>query len=188
MVRRIFITIGQQLCREGHIDAPRDVFYLEIGEIQDGDTASYRALIAGRKAEYAEYEKLPGHARLVFRGDALVDGDAPAKWAGGFDGVGASGGKLTAEAVVLESPEEDADVRGKIIVARTTDPGWVFLLAMAGGIVAEKGSLLSHTAIVSRELMIPAVVAVESAASVIKTGDIVSLDGDTGRVEIVRAC
>ena len=187
MVRRIFITVGQQLHRDGYIDEPLDVFYLEIREIQKVDTVAFRGLVASRKAEYAEYEQLPAHTRLVFRGDTLVDENVPTKWSGGYSGVGVSEGHVTAEAVVLESPDEKAEVKGKIVVTKTTDPGWVFLLAMASGIVAEKGSLLSHTAIVARELKIPAVVAVESATSVIKTGDIVSLDGDTGRVEIVRA-
>ena len=187
MVRRIFITVGEHLCRDGHIDEPFDVFYLEIGEIREGDAGSYRRIIAGRKAEYAGYEKLPAHSRLIFRGDTLVDEKAPVHWTGGYTGIGTSAGSVTAEAVVLESPNENADVRGKIIVTKTTDPGWVFLLTMASGIVAEKGSLLSHTAIVSRELKIPAVVAVENAASVIKTGDIIKINGETGRVEIVQA-
>lgn len=187
MVRRIFMHVGAQLHRDGHIDNPLDVFYLEIGEIQHEDMAIFRQKVASRKVEYTEYEKLPAHSRLVFRGDTLVDENTPTKWTGGYTGVGASVGAITAEAVVLESPNDDADVKGKIIVTKTTDPGWVFLLALAGGIVAEKGSLLSHTAIVSRELGIPAVVAVESATSVIKTGDIIRLDGDTGKVEILRS-
>lgn len=186
MVRRIFISIGKHLHQDGYINEPFDVFYLEIGEIIENDTNSFRKKIADRKAEYTEYEKLLPRSRLVFRGDKLVDEKTPSKWTGGFTGTGVSPGIITAEAVVLESPDEKSYVNGKIIVTQTTDPGWVFLLTMAGGIIAEKGSLLSHTAIVSRELKIPAVVAVENAVSVIKTGDIVKIDGDTGRVEIVR--
>ena len=187
MVRRIFITIGENLHKDGHIEEPFDVFYLEIGEIQNGNTDTYRQMIANRKDEYGVYERLPAQSRLVFRGDALVDENAPANWTKGFTGIGTSAGCITAEAVVIESPMDNVDVKGKIIVTKTTDPGWVFLLAMASGIVAEKGSLLSHTAIVSRELKIPAVVAVDNAAAVIKTGDIIKIDGETGRVEIVQA-
>ena len=187
MVRRIFITIGERLHQSGHIDEPSDVFYLEVGEIQEGDAVLFRQKVATRKTEYAEYEKLPAHSRLVFRGDTLVDEKVPANWTDGCTGIGASAGCVTAEAVVLESPNENVDVKGKIIVTKTTDPGWVFLLTMASGIVAEKGSLLSHTAIVSRELKIPAVVAVDNATIVIKTGDIIKINGETGRVDIVQA-
>ncbi len=46
----------------------------------------------------------------------------------------------------------------KIIVARMTDPGWVFLMAAAAGLIVERGSLLTHTAIIGRELGIPTIV------------------------------
>lgn len=61
-----------------------------------------------------------------------------------------------------------------------TDPGWVYLLTQAKGIIAEKGSLLSHTAIISRELGIPSVVNVSQATSQFQTGDWVTIDGQTG--------
>jgi len=187
MARCIFMRIGELLCEGKHIDEWFDVFYLEISEIENGDYASFKQKITERKLEYEEYEKLPAHSRLVFRGNKLIDENIAKNWTGEFTGIGTSGGSITAEAVVLESPNEKVDVKGKIIITQTTDPGWVFLLTMASGIVAEKGSLLSHTAIVSRELNIPAVVAVESATSVIKTGDIIEINGDTGRVKIVQA-
>lgn len=187
MVRKIFLTIGARLYEAGHIEQPFDVFYLEIKEIESGEYSFLKHLVSQRKEEYAEYEKLPAHTRLVFRGETLVDEKTAVNWTGGFTGIGTSMGSVTSEAVVLQSYDEKADVKGKIIVTKTTDPGWVFLLTMASGIVAEKGSLLSHTAIVSRELRIPAVVAVDSATTVIKTGDIIRIDGETGSVEIVQA-
>ena len=67
-----------------------------------------------------------------------------------------------------------------------TDPGWVFLLASAKGIVTEKGSLLSHTAIIARELRIPSIVAVENATELLKNGDIVEMDGSTGDIHILQ--
>ncbi len=72
------------------------------------------------------------------------------------------------------------------MVARTTDPGWVFLLANAKGIITEKGSLLSHTAIIARELKIPSIVAVENATELLKTGDIVEMDGNTGEIRVIK--
>ena len=187
MVRRIFMRIGEILANDGFIENSRDVFYLTIEEIESGGFRGFSQLAAGRKIEYDAYDRLPGHERLVFRGEKLVDEKIAKNWTGSFTGIGTSMGSITAEAVVLESPSEDIDVKGKIIVTKTTDPGWVFLLTMAGGIVAEKGSLLSHTAIVSRELAIPAVVAVENATAVIKTGDVIHIDGEIGRVTIVKS-
>ena len=74
----------------------------------------------------------------------------------------------------------------KIIITKMTDPGWVFLLASSIGIVSEKGSLLSHTAIISRELKIPSIVGVENATSIIKTGDYIRIDANTGIIKIIK--
>lgn len=67
-----------------------------------------------------------------------------------------------------------------------TDPGRVFLLVCSKGVIGEKGSLLSHTAIISRELKIPAVVGAEKVTSKNNTGDYIRLNGSTGEVEILK--
>ena len=67
-----------------------------------------------------------------------------------------------------------------------TDPGWVFLLATAKGIISEKGSLLSHTAIISRELKIPSIVGVNNLLNTIKSGDEIEMDGNTGIITIIK--
>lgn len=71
-------------------------------------------------------------------------------------------------------------------MTKLTDPGWVFLISRASGIIAEKGSILSHTAIISRELKKPAVVGVKSAMKILKSGDIVELDGEKGIITILN--
>ena len=105
--------------------------------------------------------------------------------ANGLTGVPCSAGQAEGEALVIKDVKDAKDVKGKILIARMTDPGWVFLLASASGIISEKGSLLSHTAIISRELGIPAVVGVTDATDIIKTGDTVKIDGTSGKIEIV---
>ena len=68
------------------------------------------------------------------------------------------------------------------MVARFTDPGWITLFANAAGILVERGSLLSHSAIVARELNIPAIVGLTGVTRWLKTGDIVVMDGGSGVV------
>ena len=84
---------------------------------------------------------------------------------------------------MIETPDDKLDTTGKILVTRSTDPGWVFLIQRAAGIVAEKGSLLSHTAIISRELHKPAVVGVKDCTKLLKTGDRVELDAYSGTIK-----
>ncbi|MFY9379681.1 MAG: PEP-utilizing enzyme, partial [Acutalibacteraceae bacterium] len=75
----------------------------------------------------------------------------------------------------------------EILVAERTDPGWITLFSMASALVVERGSLLSHAAIVSREMGIPAVVSVDDATTIIKDGDIIRVNGMTGTVEILES-
>lgn len=90
--------------------------------------------------------------------------------------------------LLIETPSPLLDTKGKILVTKMTDPGWVFLIAPAKAIVSEKGSLLSHTAIISRELKKPAVVGIEHITEYLKTGDRIRVDGDAGTVTILPDC
>ncbi|MBP5565600.1 MAG: hypothetical protein J6X45_07770, partial [Lachnospiraceae bacterium] len=67
-----------------------------------------------------------------------------------------------------------------------TDPGWVFLLTSAKGVISEKGSLLSHTAIISRELKLPSIVGVKDLMLTIRSGDVIRMNGDNGKIKIIK--
>ena len=67
-------------------------------------------------------------------------------------------------------------------MAERTDPGWILLFAGAAGVVVERGSVLSHSAIVARELGIPAVVSVAGLTSWLTTGDLIEVNGTSGVV------
>ena len=70
----------------------------------------------------------------------------------------------------------------EILVADHTDPGWILLFSSAAGLLVEHGSLLSHAAIVSREMGLPCIVSLPGVTSWLKTGDWVEFDGGTGLV------
>ena len=74
--------------------------------------------------------------------------------------------------------------KGNIIVTKRTDPGWISLFPLASGLVVEHGSMLSHSFVVAREMGLPAIVGVHDATKVIKTGDVITLDGVKGVVII----
>ena len=97
-------------------------------------------------------------------------------------GIGASPGKVSGRVRVIDNPANAKLEQGEILVAEYTDPGWIMLFPSASGILVERGSLLSHSAIVSRELGIPAVVGITGLLDNLKTGDMVELDGTTGIV------
>jgi pyruvate,water dikinase len=99
--------------------------------------------------------------------------------------VACSAGRVQARARVVRTPEQNLDIRGEILIAPMTDPGWVFLMVPAAGLVVERGSILSHTAIIGRELGIPTVVGVADATTLIADGQLVEIDGGTGVVRVL---
>ncbi|NUL44568.1 pyruvate, phosphate dikinase [Cellulosimicrobium funkei] len=100
-------------------------------------------------------------------------------------GVPASPGVATGRAQVVRGPGDFAAVRpGDVLVCRETDPAWTPLFTIAAAVVTETGGVLSHAAIVAREVGIPAVLAVPRAAEVLAGGARVRVEGTVGRVTI----
>jgi pyruvate,water dikinase len=100
-------------------------------------------------------------------------------------GIAASGGVATGRARVTRTLEEGAALQpGEVLIAPFTDPGWTPLFAVAAAVVTDLGGVLSHGAIVAREYGIPAVVNTRHATARIRTGQIVTVDGNTGTVRI----
>ena len=77
---------------------------------------------------------------------------------------------------------DQAQGAGEILVAARTDSGWVMLFPAAVGLLVEHGSLLSHSAIVSRELGLPSIVSIPGLTAWLRTGDLVEFDGAAGAV------
>jgi len=86
----------------------------------------------------------------------------------------------------VEDVQEIESAQDRIIVTKMTDPGWVYLLTQGKGVIAEQGSLLSHTAIISRELGIPSIVNVRGACSQLQNGDWIEMDGLTGKIRLIK--
>jgi pyruvate,water dikinase len=101
-------------------------------------------------------------------------------------GIPVSRGLVKARARIVNSVAEAAALQpGEIMVVSFTDIGWTPYFSLIAGLVTEIGSPLSHGAVVAREYGIPAVVSAKGARQLIKTGDLVVLDGEKGIVELV---
>jgi len=194
LVRSIFRSIGRHFAEGRVLDAPEDIFYLELEEVRAfvrGDsTTDLQTLASARREEYRRYRAmppLPDHFVTYGAGEPeLPEPDSHAAGKGTvLSGLGACPGVVEAPAVVLLEPDGSAKLDRRILVARQTDPGWVVLFPAISGLVVERGSMLSHSAIVAREMGIPAVIGVRGAAERLHTGDPLRLDGAKGTVEIV---
>lgn len=100
-------------------------------------------------------------------------------------GVPASPGLATGTTCVLRGPGDFHRLqRNQIIVCRTTDPAWTPLFRHAAGIITEIGGVLSHAAIVARELGIPALLSVPHATTRFPDGTNITIDGTTGHIHV----
>jgi len=97
-------------------------------------------------------------------------------------GTGCCLGVVTGSVKVLRTSTEDARLDGEILVAERTDPGWVPLYPSVSGLLIERGSILSHSAIVAREMGIPTIVGIAGLVTTLETGQVVTMDGATGTV------
>jgi rifampicin phosphotransferase len=191
--RRVFLAMGRELAAHGTLEAPRDIFYLTVQEVLgaiEGFAVSNNLadLVTMRKREWQAAITRPDPAERVVMHGAIVTATrtdtAPAIVSTDAlqSGTGCSAGVKTGIARVIRDPRTEALVAGEILVARHTDPGWIAVFSNASAIVVERGSLLSHSAIVARELGIPCVVALKGATHWIKSGDTITVDGAAGTV------
>lgn len=106
---------------------------------------------------------------------------------GALEGQGVSPGIAEGIALVLENPNDalSSDFKNFILVTKNTDPAWVYIMSRSQGLISEKGSLLSHTAIIGRELNIPTIVGVKMATQKIKNGERIRIDATKGTIEIL---
>jgi rifampicin phosphotransferase len=200
-VRRLFLEAGRRFQALGRLDDARDIFYLELGEIlafNDGTatTSDLRSLTAVRKREFEGYRNLPAPAeRFETRGPVYhaqtyrsskpseaIKGDGEER-----NGLGCCPGVVRGTACVVRDPKHAQLTAGCILVADHTDPGWIMLFPSARGLLVERGSLLSHSAIVARELGIPAVISIPGLLDWLSDGDEVELDGAAGTVRRLTA-
>ena len=180
------------------LEKPEDIFYLTVDELEahhEGRSIStdLKGLAALRKVEFSAYEAqdLPHHFqttgavyfgnRYRYSGTITIDPNAEV-----LHGLGCYPGKVHAPVSVIFHPDEAEDLTGTILCTVRTDPGWAPLFPSVSGILVERGSTLSHSAVVARELGIPAVVNIPGLTQILVHGDVVTMDGDAGTVERKR--
>lgn len=202
VVRQLFLAMGQKLTVQHALHEPRDIFYLTQEEIFDFITTARQAdastghgpcnlnsIVSKRKPQYAGHENTHVPERFASTGTTmpvfgLQDETAAIAMETHLKGIAASAGTVRGTVHVVRHPHEVAVLQGHILVTVSTDPGWVVLFPGCGGILVERGSLLSHAAIVSREMGIPCIVGIKDLTRQLQTGDEVVMNGATGDITV----
>lgn len=195
LVRNVVYEVGRRLLEAGVLHSMDEVAYLDFediraylaGELSEAE-AFDRAKIDGARRLHEYHKRLP-EPPLTFVGEhdpasavrPVPDGEH-------LEGLGSSPGRVVGRARVVEDLVWQADEfqAGEILITRYTDATWTPLFAIAGGVVTDIGSMLSHSSIVAREFNVPSVVNTKFATQVIHTGDLIVVDGDAGTVEVVE--
>ncbi|MEI2826661.1 MAG: PEP/pyruvate-binding domain-containing protein [Dermatophilaceae bacterium] len=209
-LRAMVATIGARLTAHGLVDCPDDAYFLTHAEqddllralAEDGpvvvtarDAGRTRTLVADRRDQLARDAATAAPMHLTGRAaPSTTDGTNGTNGTNGTDGsdvdgtlhgIPASAGTATGPARIVRAPEDFGSVcRGDILVAPATTPAWTPLFGVAGGLVTEYGGLLSHSGVVAREYGLPAVLGVAGVLDRVGDGDLLTVDGATGRVTI----
>ncbi len=191
LVRTLMLEMGRRLALRGVVEEAEDIFFLYLEEIGDalsgGNGAARRDEIRRRRDEYEK--------NLVITPPKLIHGkfDPDDFIADDIDedveelkGLAVCPGVVSGPARVMLRSDAGQVLPGEIMVAPFTDPGWTPHFLTAAGIVMDLGGLLSHGSIVAREYGIPTVVNVGPATRIIKTGQMVQVDGNRGIVRIIK--
>jgi pyruvate,water dikinase len=200
--RRFILALGDRLVTKGLVDQRDDVFFIRRDEIVDALTngGDRRAVVAERRASF---ERASAVSPVSPLGTPPPPADVPDPYMDAvvtrllgvrppeentdpdvLKAVAGSPGVYTGAARVCRSLAQATDEleEGEVMVVEMTLPPWVPLFPLAGAVVSDVGGVLSHSAIVARECGVPAVVGTTFGTTVIKTGQIITVDGNKGVV------
>ncbi len=195
LVRKLMLILGQKWQQSGLIIDSNHIFYLELNEILQFETtkSKFKSLILERQKTYSDFQKKePAVERFYSYGKTFSDSyiystEKLEPIEGDLSGIGCCPGRIKGRVRVVIDPKEIKTLNGDILVTTSTDPGWITLFPSASAIIVERGSLLSHSAIVSREMGIPCIVGVSGLLRTLKTGDMIEMDGSTGKIKQIEA-
>ncbi len=196
LVRRIMRALGDKWQNDGILEGREDIFFLNIDEVWsyiEGTSTcpALKELIKVRKKEFAKYAMTTPDDHFetygeVYRQNLFAGKEEEAEKPVQLKGLGCCRGIVENEVRIVVKPDADIRLNGEIMVAQQTDPGWIVLFPSISALIVEKGSLLSHSAIVAREMGIPTVVGVKNATKILSNGDKVRLDGAEGIITILH--
>lgn len=191
LVRRIFRRLGQLFADRGVIAEANDVFYLSMEEVltlaTNDSVVDLKQKVTQIKLEYERFKGLnpPSFFTVPEGGEPLMNKTESVNESE-LKGRSCTPGIVSGIVRVFHEFSVPDTIDFDIMVTRNTDPGWTALIGLSKGIIVENGGILSHAAIVSRELGIPTVIGVANVTQRLKTGQRVELNGATGEIKILK--
>jgi pyruvate,water dikinase len=197
VLRRCVLRPGDELTRRGATGHIEDVFFLTRAELQSalvGAPSASPETVSERRQRWERQRRLiaplqlgtaPAIARRTYGKAIETARTGPPPAPGSLAGDPASPGRATGPVRVILDPAGFASFQpGEILVTRATAPAWTPLFAKAAAVITDGGTLAAHASLVAREYGIPAVVATGDATARLHDGQLVTVDGGSGMIEI----
>ncbi|SOX54470.1 hypothetical protein MAAFP003_3146, partial [Mycobacterium ahvazicum] len=181
VLRGLLREYGRRMVDAGVFDAPDDVFYLLVDEL-DALPPDVKKLVARRRAERRRLVTVAPPTVFSGRWEPSTT-SAPALSSGDtLRGVGVCGGRVRGRVRIVRPETIDELQPGEILVAEVTDVGYTAAFCYAAAVVTELGGPMSHAAVVAREFGFPCVVDVHGATTSLPSGALIEVDGTTGEI------
>jgi pyruvate,water dikinase len=212
LVRYALLEMGKRMTQRKMMERSDDVFYLEMDELLRAFRGGkdVRGLAPVRRAERDEQRKHPGPAsygeqapmdfgamphdiQMTIMGMLWVVDQYSGREklrktteSAVLEGSGASRGQYTGPVCIIKDESEFHKLHaGDVLVCTITSPSWTILFPKVGALITDVGGVLSHPAIIAREYGVPAVVATGRATTSLRDGQVVTVDGSTGMIEVL---
>ena len=190
LLRRCARRLGELSREAGTIDEVDEIFFVPLAAIVSGEDARDAARLG--RAEWDLHRRLVAPLNLGrpprLIGDPIARAVASARAGhslaeGAIVGHPASAGRATGRVRIITDPADfDSFLPGEVLVTKATAPAWTPLFARAAAVVTDGGTLAAHASLVAREYGIPAVVGTGVATTLLRTGQLVTVDGGAGTV------
>lgn len=188
-LRLMLLALGCRGVETGVLNSKEDIFLLSIEEAAHAElNENLKHLVSDRKPVYVNFlaedsSDFPAESETATLSDQRGYPRENQNAAVRYGSTLSAGSIVTGTVFVAKSLEDAQNLNaGMILVTRYTDPGWTTLFRSCAAVVVEVGGILSHAAIVARELSLPCVSNVESATTWLSTGDVIKIDPSSGQI------
>lgn len=188
-LRTRLLAEADRLVREGKLDMPEQIFDLTLDDLKyqlTNPDVNLRRLGKTNRQPADLLSRAPRLPQVIDSRGLIITAPAPEPKPGEVVGMPISSGVTQGRVKILNSPDEKPFLRGEILVARATDPGWTPLFVNAAAVVLEVGGMLQHGALVAREYGLPCVGGIADATKRWQDGALVEVDGSTGVVRLLN--
>ena len=192
IAKDFFKKISKRMVKAGDLEKEDDIFFLYVNEVFDyiryhRVKEDLKEMIEKRRRLLKDYEEKPLARRVLTKGlpsqEIIVNKTNIQKKK--LTGKPTSQGIIDKiKVVVMPKLDLNVNVKDRVLVAETTNPGWTVLFPLIKGVIIETGGVLSHASIVARELGIPCLV-IQNATKVLNTGDFIKLDATNGFISVL---